>query len=137
CRQCGSPLYLENTTCFSCGSSLGFSRDERARVPDDADGRYVDADAPACWRSANGELVGCTWLTRADGQLCSSCRLTRSRPNDEDIPGLRAFKSAEAAKRRLIVELDALELPIVTRSDDPRSGLVFDLLSSAREPVST
>lgn len=137
CRQCGSPLYFENTTCFSCGSSLGFSRDERAIVPVDADGRYVDADAVAWWRCANGELAGCTWLTRADGQLCSSCRLTRTRPNDEDIPGLRAFKSAEAAKRRLIVELDALELPIVTRADDPRSGLAFDLLSSAREPVST
>jgi len=137
CRNCGSPLYFENSTCVSCGISLGFSRDERAIVPVDENGRYVDAEGQEWWLCANGEIAGCTWLARERGTLCFNCSLTRTRPNDADEAGLRAFKGAESAKRRLIVELDALGLPIVTRAEDPEKGLAFDLLSSSQESVTT
>lgn len=137
CRNCGSPLYFENSTCVSCGISLGFSRDERAIVPIDADGRYVDAEGQQWWLCSNAEIANCTWLARERGTLCFNCSLTRTRPNDADTAGLRSFKAAESAKRRLIVELDSLDLPIVSRAQDPENGLAFDLLSSAHEPVST
>ncbi len=137
CRRCGSHLYFENSACVSCGSALGFSREERAIVPVDQDGRYVDAQGGQWWLCANREIAACTWLARERGSLCFNCGLTRTRPNDADQDGLRAFKATESAKRRLIVELDALELPIVTRAEDPQNGLAFDLLSSAHEPVST
>ena len=137
CRRCGNPLYFENTACVSCGAELGFSREERAIVPVDEQGRYVDAEGLVWWRCANRELAACTWLTRFEGTLCFNCALTRTRPNDHDPEGMRAFPGAESAKRRLIVELDALELPIVTRAEDPENGLAFDLLSSANEPVTT
>jgi len=53
-------------------------------------------------------------------------------------PGLAAFAEAEAAKRRLIVELHELKLPIVGRDRDPDYGLGFRLLpSSAHEQVLT
>src|SRR6476661_191774 len=41
-----------------------------------------------------------------------------------------AFVAAERAKRRLVVELVELGLPITDRRADPHSGLTFDLLSS-------
>ena len=69
--------------------------------------------------------------------LCVSCALTRTRPSDEDAIGLKEFAEAEAAKRRLVVELSELGLPIVGRDEDPESGLCFDLLSSNNGPVIT
>ncbi|MGW4371669.1 zinc-binding metallopeptidase family protein [Nocardia takedensis] len=69
--------------------------------------------------------------------LCESCRLTRTRPNDADTAGLDAFAEAEAAKRRLIMELAELGLPITGREENPRFGLAFDLLSSATDQVLT
>jgi hypothetical protein len=70
-------------------------------------------------------------------RLCTSCALTRTRPNDADSKAMAAFADAERAKRRLIAELVDLKLPIVGRDEDPDFGLAFDLLSSEREKVFT
>ena len=69
--------------------------------------------------------------------MCASCRLTRTRPADYDSAALDAFAEAEHAKRRLLVELYELRLPVIGRDQDPTFGLAFDLLSSAIESVST
>lgn len=135
CRVCGNPLFFDNTVCVSCGSTLGFSRRERDIVPIGEDGTYVDAERWVWHPCRNHELSGCTWLTEVPGGTCFSCSLTRTRPSDADIEGLSQFPVAEAAKRRLVVELDALKLPIVTREEDPDHGLAFDLLSSVAENV--
>ncbi len=50
---------------------------------------------------------------------------------------MAAFADAEKAKRRLIVELYELKLPIVGRDEDQQYGLAFDLLSSEHEKVFT
>ena len=47
CRVCDNPLYFENSVCVSCGTALGYSRAERAIVPVDEQGRYVDAEGEA------------------------------------------------------------------------------------------
>jgi hypothetical protein len=46
---------------------------------------------------------------------------------DADKEPMGAFAVAEKAKRRLIVELVDLKLPIVGREQDPQFGLAFDL----------
>ena len=115
---------------MSCGTSLGFSRGERALVPLDESGRYVDAAGLVWWVCANLNLSGCTWLAEVEGGQCFSCSLTRTRPNDADLDGLSNFPLAEQAKRHLIVELDTLGFPIVSQEQDPDQGLAFDLLSS-------
>ena len=48
--------------------------------------------------------------------------LTRTRPSDDDVVGLPEFAAAEAAKRRLVLELVELGLPIVDRIENPRLG---------------
>lgn len=106
-------------------------------MPVDVGGRYIDADGFVWWMCRNLDISGCTWLSKFEGGLCFSCELTRTRPSHVDLAGLSAFPEAESAKRRLIVELDALDLPIITRADDPETGLAFDLLSSTQEKVST
>ncbi len=135
CRVCGNALYFENSVCVACGTALGFSREERDIVALREDGSYVDAAGLVWHVCANLNLSGCTWLARTPGGQCFSCDLTRTRPSDDDLEGLSQYPVAEAAKRHLIVELDTLGLPIVTRAEDPEQGLAFDLLSSVEENV--
>jgi hypothetical protein len=88
-------------------------------------------------------VAECNWLVKvkpgwgAAAELCTSCGLTRARPNDADTAALPAFAAAEKAKRRLVVELFDLKLPIASRDEDPQYGLAFDLLSSELETVVT
>jgi hypothetical protein len=142
CSNCGQRLAFENSVCLSCGSALGFSLDDMALLviasgPNNRHPGFIDAhDFQLC---ANLHVAECNWLVRggADGALCASCRLTRTRPNDSDTKALPAFARAEQAKRRLIAELHELMLPIVGRDEDPDYGLAFDLLSSEYEQVFT
>jgi hypothetical protein len=136
CDVCGKLLFAENSVCVACGTPQGFSLGAMRFLPvDPATGRTTAADAVQC---ADLRLNGCNWLLddgHASGR-CGSCRLTRTRPNDADVDGLRAWAVAETAKRRLVYQLHDLSLPVVPLSDDAR-GLAFDLLSSADEPVTT
>lgn len=135
CRVCDNALHFENSVCVSCGTRLGFSRDERALVPLDEKGVYVDASGAAWHVCRNITLSGCTWLAATDGGQCFSCDLTRTRPHDDDAVGLANFWAAERAKRHLVVELDTLGFPVVGKHLDPENGLAFDLLSSVAENV--
>ena len=124
CPNCGQRLAFENSQCLRCLSAVGI---------DPAVGDF----ALAGFRCANAELAACNWLVPVAGQLCRSCRLTRTRPDDDDLDALREFAQAEKAKRRLVFELDALRLPVRGRAEDPEQGLAFDLLSSRGTPVTT
>jgi hypothetical protein len=135
CRSCDNPLHFENSVCVHCGTSLGFSREERAIVPVDDQGRYLDSSGDTWFVCRNKSLSGCTWLTRVEDGQCFSCSLTRTRPNDDDARGLANFPAAERAKRHLIFELDTLGFRVVSKHVDPENGLAFDLLSSVGENV--
>ena len=119
CPVCGHLVFFENSTCLHCGTALGYCR---------AEARPRRRSTGTC-RCANADVARCNWLVDAPGQLCGSCALTRTRPADADTAAMAAFADAEAAKRRLVFQLDDLGLPT--------DGVVFDLLSSAQEPVTT
>ncbi|UFS94827.1 zinc-binding metallopeptidase family protein [Nocardia huaxiensis] len=147
CPRCGQRLAFENSLCLNCGSPLGFSLAERSILvladepkPDQVENDGT-VDAQRYQLCPNRHVAECNWLVPAPNgdppPLCESCRLTRTRPNDGDAESLPAFAEAEAAKRRLVLELTELGLPIVDRDTDPEHGLAFDLLSSAAEHVVT
>ena len=126
CSTCGQLVFFENTVCLRCSSELGFDWERREVLT-------LDGGVARC---ANLEAAGCNWLVAREGELCASCRLTRTRPADDDATALEQFRVAEAAKRRLLFELGELGLPVQSwRERD--GGLAFDLLSSEREPVTT
>ena len=142
CGVCGSLVFFENSLCLSCGSALGYDRSQSSVIAlEVTEAGYVSVDGSgtryrAC---ANQGTARCNWLLGADDPeaLCSSCRLTSVRPNDDDAPALAAFADAETAKRRLIHQLDVLGLPIIDRATDPEHGLTFELLSSRGRSVTT
>jgi hypothetical protein len=127
CEVCGAELFFENSVCVTCGSAVGYSRQQHAMVT-------VNADRPIC---ANLNRCGCNWIADPASAigLCFSCTLTRTRPADGDAVGLTQYWVAEAAKRRLIFGLDELQLPI--KISDGSSGLAFDLLSSTHSKIIT
>lgn len=161
CGVCGQLVFFENSLCLSCRTPLGFSPSQRRIVPlteDDAgdpvyaaggapEGRQGDSAGayaashpePVERRCANRVLAACNWLAapQAPGGLCLSCAMTRTRPADSDETGMAQFAVTEAAKRRLVYQLLDLGLPVVRWADDPEHGLAFDLLSSAKGPVTT
>jgi hypothetical protein len=112
-------VFFENFRCMTCDSALAYDRAATDLVV------LTDEDS----RCANHELAECNWLAVPGAPLCGSCALTRTRPADNDSAALAAFATTEAAKRRLVFQLDALGL-----STD---GLTFDLLSSEHEAVIT
>jgi hypothetical protein len=135
CPNCGQRLSFENSLCLSCRSRLGFSLDDMALlvIASGADSEHGGAvDSGQYQLCANLHVAECNWLVQRGPVrrlLCTSCALTRTRPNDSDTKALASFAAAEKAKRRLIVELHELKLPI--------DGLAFDLLSSEFEKVTT
>ncbi|MFM2078290.1 MAG: hypothetical protein RJA49_2180 [Actinomycetota bacterium] len=73
----------------------------------------------------------CNWLVadNAGSGQCSSCRLTRQRPDASDTIALEKLADAGGVKRRLLVQLAELGLPVVPFYERD-GGLAFDLLSS-------
>lgn len=135
CPVCRSLVFFANDRCFTCNTELGYSR---------AEAELVAVETSGLIRCANQSIANCNWLAEPDapGGLCSCCALTRTRPNDADRAALAAFALTEAAKRRLIYQLDHLDLPTTPRVQSPADtdsvgGLAFDLLSSENEPVTT
>src|ERR1700734_1637158 len=126
CGHCGQLVFFENTVCLNCSTELGF-------VPERLELLALEGESAAgLHRCANLELATCNWMVTEPGRLCRSCELTRTRPHDADTAGLIAFASAEAAKRRVIMQVLGLSLPGVAPG-----RLVFDLLSSEHQPVAT
>jgi hypothetical protein len=141
CGKCRGLVFFENSICITCRSALGFLRPRGELVvlaPLDG-GLGYRIDTQTYRPCANLTLAGCNWLAESGARdgLCSCCALTRTRPSDWDEAGLAAFARAEAAKRRLVFQLDALNLPITPRAADLGHGLAFDLLSGRSGRVVT
>ena len=112
CPVCERLVSFESTSCLHCGAELGFDWSRRTI------GAVDSATPEPSLRCANAQIAACNWLVHADGELCASCLLTRTRPSDGDADGLAALASAEGAKRRLLFELadlGAIDLKGLTR----------------------
>ncbi|MEE3851324.1 putative zinc-binding metallopeptidase [Gordonia sp. LSe1-13] len=138
CHNCGQRLSFENSQCLNCKKELGFWLPTRTIYTLD-DKQQTEIDGTLVERCENTKVAQCNWLVTWTGTptLCESCRLTRTRPQDTDVEAMAEYGRAETAKRRLILELDELGLPIIGRDENPETGLAFDLLSSSQQSVIT
>ena len=127
CPGCQQLVFFANTACLRCGTRFGFDLRSLTMVA-------LGEDAPAC---ANASVAACNWIAPIPGTRCASCVLTRTRPADDDLAALVQFRTAEAAKRRLVFQLRTLGLTLTPRDEATGTGVAFDLLSSAQAPVTT
>lgn len=73
----------------------------------------------------------CNWAVPNEqrGSLCQSCRLTAIIP-DLAVPEFHVgWARLEAAKRRLLFGLNALNLPVIGKDTDPENGIQFRFLA--------
>ncbi|MDM0122023.1 zinc-binding metallopeptidase family protein [Variovorax arabinosiphilus] len=153
--QCGRPVFLGNSQCLACRTPLGYVTERLGVVPlapathDNAEPEtftvFGDIGGKA-WRRCNNFLTaaGCNWMVPAprDGDdasftteglapgFCLSCSATRTIPDLSIETNGNLWRKLEQAKRRLLSQLLALGLPVVTRHADPVHGLAFDFLGN-------
>ena len=130
CSACGNFLFLENQNCSQCGSRVGFHWPSRTFRVLPESGEPVQIDGRN-WEPCGQWDWDCNWLVAEDegAARCFSCRLTRRRPDADDTLALEKLADTAAAKRRLLVQLFELGLP-VTPYYEREGGLAFDLVSS-------
>ena len=133
CEHCANEVQFETSTCPVCASALGYVPEQQTlrMLAPAADGvSYgIVGTSPSFWRCLNAAW-GCNWvLPAAHGATwCRSCALTRGRPDEGRPDAIHAWSLAEAAKRRLVHQLDRLGLPVDARSPTTPDGLAFDLV---------
>ena len=133
CERCGGGVPFAAQHCGACRSPLGYLSGLRTvrtltAAPDPTTFTVDDHDG-LLWRCLNSAW-GCNWMLDAGtgNTWCRSCRLTRGRPDEGRRDAIEAWMTAEAAKRRLIYQLDSLGLPVDVRSSSAPDGLAFDLV---------
>ncbi|MBD8024261.1 zinc-binding metallopeptidase family protein [Microbacterium gallinarum] len=128
CPHCRHFVYLDALTCPNCEAELGYHIVTREFFGL-RQGRVTIMDKT--WYTCSNREWACNWLVREDAPAgrCFSCRLTRRQPDADDTVALEKLAKTEEAKRRLLLQLGDLGLPIVPWDVTP-GGLGFDLISS-------
>ncbi len=128
---------MQSLTCIACGVDIGFHPARMAMVELAPSG---DAEGGEPWTACANRGWDCNWLlpTATEAARCFSCRLTRNRPASDDTIALEKLADASRSKRRLLIQLAELGLP-VDPYHEHEGGLAFDLLSSfsGAGPVTT
>lgn len=137
CTHCNQQVFYENVLCERCDTTLGFIEDTGdisafqdvgdsswRRLPADGEGRRYKQ----CHNYAVEKI--CNRMIPADDPqtLCRSCRLTTVIPSLASERNRTYWYKLERAKRRLLYTLAQLDLPLVSRHDDPERGLAFEFL---------
>ncbi len=128
CPHCRHFVYLDAVRCPHCDGELGYHLLSRQFYGVRHGQTVIDGQT---WYVCSNREWDCNWLVWEDSPAgrCFSCRLTRRRPDLDDTIALDKLAKTEEAKRRLLVQLGDLGLPIVPW-DVQEGGLGFDLISS-------
>lgn len=136
CQHCAQLLYFENRQCQRCLHRLGYLPAAAALSAVEEDNGVWRALALPSGRyqfCANVNFDACNWLIPADSQeqYCVACRHNRTIPQLTIRDNLTRWRKFELAKHRLFYTLIRLGLPLPSRTEDPKYGLVFDFLADA------
>jgi hypothetical protein len=134
CQNCGQLVYFENTQCTRCGFALGFLPDAAlmTALRPNGSGSFtpLEDSSRSVSYCANYQHGACNWLIDAgSGPLCPACKLNRTIPDLTQPDNLRRWQRIEVAKHRLVYSLLRLGLPIVSKTEQPETGIAFDFLA--------
>ncbi|KQP52872.1 zinc-binding metallopeptidase family protein [Methylobacterium sp. Leaf106] len=141
CQACDQPVSFESTECDSCQRRLGYvcQSHEMSALEPSGSVWHAYADPAQKYRfCANADYHACNWLVPEDSQdrYCTSCRHNRVVPDLTLDWNLTRWRQIEAAKHRLFYSLLRLDLPLMTREENPATGLAFDFLVDPAESYS-
>lgn len=137
CDYCHQQVFFENVRCEHCEHKLGFLEDLREVSAFEPDGagqwRSLDSNAGGrsyrpCHNYAVEEVCNRMIPVDDSNSLCESCRLTAVIPQLDSEKNRHAWYLLERAKRRMRYTLVVLGLPLVSRHEDPVTGLAFEFL---------
>lgn len=128
CPHCRQFVYLDCLVCPKCDAELAYHLLTRQFHGIRRNQTVIDDEI---WYACSNRDWGCNWLVweGAPAGRCFSCRLTRTRPDADDTVALEKLAKVEESKRRLVLQLGELGLPVVPWDVAP-GGLGFDLISS-------
>ncbi|AYF99487.1 hypothetical protein D7I47_06960 [Protaetiibacter intestinalis] len=131
CPRCGQFVFLDELGCRHCDAPLGYHPPSLSYQLADSAGIEIDGER---WFPCGNRAWGCNWLVdeSAGTGRCFSCSTSRRLPPQSDTVAWEKLADAGVAKRRLMVQLFELGLPI-TPYYEQEGGLGFDLLSSLSE----
>jgi hypothetical protein len=146
CSHCQNLVVLENDHCTACGNRLAFVPEHREMVSwgardTEADTERTLGPSGTAYRLCRNYVEHniCNWAVAADepSGLCVSCRLTSVIP-DLAVPGnLLRWYRLEAAKRRLVVGLMQMSLPLDATAEPGAFPLVFEFKADEITPEET
>ncbi|HEX4354279.1 MAG TPA: putative zinc-binding metallopeptidase, partial [Polyangiales bacterium] len=149
CSNCKHTVFFENVRCTQCGEALAYLpdvRDMSALQPIEDQSNTLGTQikyerlgvrSRQLYRLCDNSLEYglCNWAIPIEDEdsLCPSCRLNDVVPNLSQPDALDAWRRLEIAKRRLYYALDELKLPIESRDDRPKEGLVFSFMQDGED----
>ena len=141
CGHCQNLVFFESVQCLFCQRSLAYLPDANTMVAlDPAAGGQIQEPGNVKLCRNYSERGVCNWAIAADDpqEYCVSCRTTIMIPSLQDRENVQRWFRAEAAKRRLIVNLLGLGLPIDESRPGANDGIRFEFLASiTNTPVIT
>ncbi len=105
---CGQVVYFDNHSCNSCGRQLAFDPGALSIWAEE----YPGSGLNYCVNRAS--VIRCNWTSDSGvaGGACLSCRMSQIIPSLSKPENRERWRKLEAAKRRLIVDLLRLKLPV-------------------------
>jgi hypothetical protein len=127
CSNCQHLVFFESVQCLHCYRSLAYLPDADTVIALDPE---TPSEAPGGARLCRNYIEHrvCNWAIAADDphDLCVSCRTTHIIPALDDAINVQRWFRAEAAKRRLIVNLLGIGMPLDESSPGMGDGLRFE-----------
>lgn len=132
CR-CGNRIFFANVQCVGCEATLGRCNECKSLASFSAktDGWQCDL-CDAVVQSCNNRSRGaCNSLNAATGTYCRWCEFTTTVPNLQVPQNVPRWAALEAAKRRVLLELESLGLPPFAGSIGQAYPLRFQFLEDS------
>jgi hypothetical protein len=132
--ECDNRLFFGNFKCLKCGrdvgqcdrcseiTSFGFARDDKRKC--------FRCDALSYQCSNHAQMV-CNAYVGTPNVLCRWCRFTTVAPDSNKPGNLKRWATLEYAKRRLLLELQSLQLPPFVNEIASSHPLTFQFLEDS------
>ncbi len=138
CTNCQALVFFENVTCLNCQHTLAYLPDEQqmAAVESGDDGVWHHGSRAyrPCGNAVDYQI--CNWAVPVQDpeRLCRSCRLTHVIPDLSEPGNKESWHRLEVAKRRLLVTILDLDLPVARKTPSNPTGLEFEFLNDSPKP---